>query len=262
MEPLIISAYNEQDVIREKLENTLALDYPKEKLEVIVASEAADGTNAVVREYAGRGIILHAFEDREGKPATLYRTVPLARGEMIVFSDANAMYHRDAIRKLVRNFADPRGMRERQAHLREPRGVGHRPGGNGLLGVRVSPVKEMLSRIMKLSGGVNGSIFAIRKSLYLPVDRYRGDDFELSNRIQIAGHGVILEPEALSFEGGLCHLAPGIPAQGEACHLEPAEHNHPDARSPEPKSVPHGLHPLLPPLPEVHNAPVAPGPFC
>ena len=76
---LIISAYNEQDVIREKLENTLALDYPKEKLEVIVASEAADGTNDIVRQYAGRGVILHAYENREGKSATLWRTVPLAR---------------------------------------------------------------------------------------------------------------------------------------------------------------------------------------
>lgn len=197
---LIISAYNEQDVIREKLENTLALDYPQEKLEVIVASEAADGTNDIVRQYAGRGVVLHAFENREGKSATLWRTVPLARGEILVFSDANAMYHRDAIRKLVRNFADPRvGCVSGRLTYVNP--------GDSAIGQGETAywefeflLKGMLSRIMKLSGGVNGSIFAIRKSLYRPVDKTRGDDFELSNRIQIEGHGVVLEPEAFSFE--------------------------------------------------------------
>ncbi len=197
---LIISAYNEQDVIREKLENTLALDYPKEKLEIIVASEAADGTNDIVRQYAGRGIVLHAYENREGKSATLFRTVPQACGEILVFSDANALYHRDAIRKLVRNFADPRvGCVSGRLTYVNPKETAIGQGETAYWEFEFL-LKGMLSRIMKLSGGVNGSIFAIRKSLYRPVDRFRGDDFELSNRIQIAGHGVILEPEALSFE--------------------------------------------------------------
>lgn len=197
---LIISAYNEQDVIREKLENTLALDYPREKLEVIVASEAMDGTNDIVRQYADHGIALHAYENREGKAATLFRTVPRARGEILVFSDANALYHRDAIRKLVRNFADPRvGCVSGRLTYVNPKETAIGQGESAYWEFEFF-VKGMLSRMMKLSGGVNGSIFAIRKSLYLPVDRFRGDDFELSNRIQIAGHGVILEPEALSFE--------------------------------------------------------------
>lgn len=197
---LIISAYNEQDVIREKLENTLALDYPREKLEVIVASEATDGTNDIVRQYADRGILLYDYENREGKAATLFRTVPRARGEILVFSDANALYQHDAIRKLVRNFADPRvGCVSGRLTYVNP---GESAIGRGETAYWEFEflLKGMLSRMMKLSGGVNGSIFAIRKSLYRPIDRFRGDDFELSNRIQIAGHGVILEPEALSFE--------------------------------------------------------------
>lgn len=200
---LIISAYNEEDVIRDKMENTLALDYPRDCLEVIVASEATDGTNDIVRKYACHGITLHAYENREGKPATLYRSVPRAGGEIIVFSDANAMYRKDAIRKLVRNFADSR--------------VGCVSGrlifvnsGQSAIGEGESTywefeflLKRMLSRMMALSGGVNGSIFAIRKALYRPIDRYRGDDFELSSRIQIAGYGVVLEPEAVSYEEAL-----------------------------------------------------------
>jgi cellulose synthase/poly-beta-1,6-N-acetylglucosamine synthase-like glycosyltransferase len=197
---LIISAYNEEKVIRQKLENSLELEYPKEKLEIIVASEAVDGTNDIVREYGNRGIILHAYEEREGKPATLYRTVPLARGEIIVFSDANAIYRKDAIRKIVRNFADSRiGCVSGRLTYVNPKGsaIGE---GEAAYWEFEFLLKRMLSRLFALSGGVNGSIFAIRKDLYKPIDRYRGDDFELSNRIQIAGYGVILEPEAVSFE--------------------------------------------------------------
>jgi len=112
----------------------------------------------------------------------------------------NALYHHDAIRKLVRNFADPRvGCVSGRLTYVNPKETAIGQGETAYWEFEFL-LKGMLSRIMKLSGGVNGSIFAIRKSLYRPVDRFRGDDFELSNRIQIAGHGVILEPEALSFE--------------------------------------------------------------
>lgn len=197
---LVISAYNEKDVIEEKLKNTLALDYPREQLEIIVASEATDGTNDIVRRYADQGVVLYAYQNREGKPATLYRTVPLTKGEIIVFSDANALYRKDALRKLVRNFADPRigcvSGRLTYVNSKES-AIGE---GESAYWEFEFFLKAMLSRVMRLSGGVNGSIFAIRKALYSPIDKHRGDDFELSNRIQIAGHGVVLEPEAVSIE--------------------------------------------------------------
>lgn len=197
---LIISAYNEEKVIRRKLENTLELDYPKDRLEVIVASEASDKTNDIVKEYADRGIALHAYGHREGKPATLFKTVPLAKGEIIIFSDANALYWKDAILKLVRNFADPRvGCVSGRLTYVNPK--------ESMVGGVESTywefeffLKGLLSRMMALSGGINGSIFAIRKALYNPIDKYRGDDYEISNRIQMAGYGVVLESEALSFE--------------------------------------------------------------
>lgn len=197
---LIISAYNEEKVIRRKLENTLELDYPKERLEVIVASEATDKTNDIVKEYADRGIVLQAYGYREGKPATLFKTVPLAKGEIIIFSDANALYWKDAILKLVRNFADPRvGCVSGRLTYVNPK--------ESMVGGMESTywefeffLKGLLSRMMALSGGINGSIFAIRKALYNPIDKYRGDDYEISNRIQMAGYGVVLESEALSFE--------------------------------------------------------------
>ena len=82
---VIISAYNEEKVIREKLENSLALDYPRDKLEIIVASESTDATNAIVKEYAPQGVILYHYEQREGKRATLFRTVPKAKGRSLFY---------------------------------------------------------------------------------------------------------------------------------------------------------------------------------
>jgi cellulose synthase/poly-beta-1,6-N-acetylglucosamine synthase-like glycosyltransferase len=105
---LIISAFNEEAVIREKLENSLGLDYPAEALEILVISDGSeDGTDAVVASYADRGVVLCRQVPRRGKSAGLTQFVPKAKGEILVFSDANSMYEPDALRKLVRHFADP-----------------------------------------------------------------------------------------------------------------------------------------------------------
>lgn len=197
---LIISAYNEEGVIRQKIENSLNLDYPRERLEIIVASESTDQTNEIVKEYKDKGIILYAYENREGKSATLYRTVPLAKGEIIVFSDANAMYVKDAIRKITRNFNDQRiGCVSGRLQYINPKESSIGEGENSYWEYE-AVLKKMASRLFSLAGAVNGSILAVRKELYNPIDRLRGDDFEIANRIEINGHGVILEPEAVSYE--------------------------------------------------------------
>ncbi|MHC4181000.1 MAG: glycosyltransferase, partial [Planctomycetota bacterium] len=105
---LIISAYNEAEVIRSKLENVLALDYPENRIEIVLASDGStDATAEIARELAPRGVVLHHYETNRGKNAVLNDTVPLARGELIVFTDANGMYRPDALRKLVAYFDDP-----------------------------------------------------------------------------------------------------------------------------------------------------------
>jgi len=104
----LIAAYNEEAVIAKKLENTLALDYPREKLEIVVASDAStDGTHAVVRGFAERGVRLFVPAGHLGKTGTANAAVPTTRGEILVFSDATGMYNPEALRALVRNFADP-----------------------------------------------------------------------------------------------------------------------------------------------------------
>lgn len=196
---MIISAYNEESVIQKKLENSLQLEYPSEKIEVVVASESTDRTDSIASSYASRGIRLLSFSPRRGKPSTLFRAVPQTSGEILLFSDSNALYAPDSIRKLMRNFADPRiGCVSGLLHYRtgDVIGVGQT---ESLYWRFESWVKICESQLFSLLGA-NGSIFAIRRALYSPLNEFRGDDFELPISVLIQGKGVVLEAEAASFE--------------------------------------------------------------
>lgn len=198
---LLIAAYNEEAVIAEKIENSLALDYPHEQLEIVVASESTDNTNAIVKRFAARGVKLRAYAPRRGKAATLCSTVPQVEGEIVVFSDANALYHRDALRKLVGPFADPRigCVSGRLEYV--SRAADSAAASESLYWRYEMCVKRLESRLFSLLGA-NGSIFALRKQLYAPLSETRGDDFELPVCVRLRGSGAILEPEAVSREKG------------------------------------------------------------
>ena len=106
---LLIPAYNEADVIERKIENSLALDYPADRMEIVVASDgSSDETAAIARSpRRWQRIRVLAFAENRGKVATLNASVPELRGEIVVFSDAPAMLYPDSVRRLVENFADP-----------------------------------------------------------------------------------------------------------------------------------------------------------
>jgi len=197
---LIISAYNEAAVIAEKLDNSLALDYPGDRLEIVVVSDASDdATDAIVANYADRGVRLFRMGERRGKTVGLNAAVPGVAGEIVVFSDANAMYQPDAVRKLARNFADPRvgcvtgdsryvGADQTQVGPSEDRYWNY----ERRLKVRESAVGSMV--------GADGAIFAIRKALYMPLKAEDINDFVLPLRIVAAGHRCVFEPEAVCLE--------------------------------------------------------------
>src|SRR5437667_4615879 len=104
---IIITAYNEERALAAKLENTLALDYPRQLLEIIVASDCStDHTEEIARSFQGHGVILHRQPQRLGKTAAQNAAVEKARGEIIVFSDATSFYQPDVLQQIVRNFAD------------------------------------------------------------------------------------------------------------------------------------------------------------
>ena len=196
---LLVLAYNEEKVIREKIENSLDLDYPGDKLEIVVASESTDKTNEIVREYTEQGIILYSFKKREGKQVMIYRVIPLLKGEIVVLSDASALYKKDALRKLVKDFNDPTiGCVCGELKYLNPQGVSIGET-EGLYWRYETFIRKLESKVHSVLGA-SGSIYAIRKKLYVPISKYRGDDFEIPIKIAQQGYGVILEPEAVSFE--------------------------------------------------------------
>lgn len=104
---LIITAHNEEKRIRQKLENTLGLEYPQDKLEVLIASDGStDATNSIVKEYTNKGVCLLPLHSRNGKEAAQKAAVDKATGEVLVFSDAATIIEPDALTEIVANFAD------------------------------------------------------------------------------------------------------------------------------------------------------------
>jgi cellulose synthase/poly-beta-1,6-N-acetylglucosamine synthase-like glycosyltransferase len=193
---VLIGAYNEEGIIREKLENMLALDYPKDKLEIMVGSDGStDRTNDIVRKFADKGVVLDASTERRGKCGVLYRCVPKAKGEIIVFSDADAMYPPDALKTLVRGFAD-----ERVGCIEGVRWDTNEEG--QVLESIYWKYENVLKRLASKNRcivGATGAIFAIRKHLYFPLTEERGDDFELPFRIALRGYDTIYEPDAVVY---------------------------------------------------------------
>jgi cellulose synthase/poly-beta-1,6-N-acetylglucosamine synthase-like glycosyltransferase len=198
---LIISAFNEEPVIRAKLANSLALDYPRELLEIIVASDGStDGTDEAVREYAREGVRLIRHHGRIGKSSMLNLVVPVVAGDIVVLSDANAMYEPGAIRAIVRHFADSRvgcvcgELRYRVA------GDGLAKN-EGLFWRYEVQLKKWESRLGTLLGA-NGSIFAFRRELFQPLNPMLSNDFETPFQIARRGFLVAYESHAVSWEPG------------------------------------------------------------
>ena len=193
---VIIAAHDEEDVIARRLENLLALDYPREKLEILIASDAStDRTDDIVREFAARDPRVRLLRyERGGKLAAQNRAYREARGEVLAFSDANATWAPDALRKLVRNFADP-DVAYVCGRLRL-----QRPDGSNREGAYWRYelwVREQESRAGSVTGG-NGSICAVRASEY--VEHRFGHDLGFPYKMVQKGRRAVYEPEAVAFE--------------------------------------------------------------
>ena len=197
---LVIAAHNEERVIRQKLENSLALDYPRDKLTIAVASDAStDATNAIVAEYADRGVALFDIRERGGKIAALNQVVPQLTSEIIVMSDANGMYDPAAIRALVRRFADPRvGCVCGELRYGNPSGAEAGRGEGAYWRYEVA-IKKMESDMGTLLGA-NGGIFAYRRDLREPVPPIMANDFVTPVLIALKGYAVVYEPGAICYE--------------------------------------------------------------
>jgi cellulose synthase/poly-beta-1,6-N-acetylglucosamine synthase-like glycosyltransferase len=199
---LVIAAYNEAGHLARKLENCLQLDYPPDRLEIIVASDGShDATVMVATAFQGRGITVMAFPTRRGKPAILDDVLPRCRGDIVVLSDSRQLYERSALRTLVQNFADPRvGAVSGELHFAqdpEHPGVGR---GVGFYWRYEKLIRRAESRFDS-TVGATGAIYAIRHELFepIPVDTLV-DDVLIPLRIVWRGYRVVFEPGARAFD--------------------------------------------------------------
>ena len=163
---VVIAARNEADKIRRKIEHTLALDYPADRLEILVASDASDdGTDAIVEEYADRRVRLVRAPQRNGKEHAQSLAIAVARGDVLVFTDAATLLEPLALRSLVRNFDDPTvGAVSTEDCLVDAAG---NPTGEGLYVKYEMLVRRLESRFHSLVG-LSGSCFAMRRALCQP----------------------------------------------------------------------------------------------
>jgi len=198
---IVIAARNEEASMGRRIENLLALDYPENRLDVVIASDGSDDrTDEIVRGYAGARVALVA-PGRVGKPEALNAAVEAARGDVLVFSDANSVFRADAVRRLVAPLADPSvgGVAGNQVYL--PPDVGD-----------ASVVGEQqywdLDRALKRAesdagsvSGATGAIYAIRRSVFTRLRRdVSNDDLLESLGVVAQGRRLVFEPEAVAYE--------------------------------------------------------------
>ncbi len=203
---ILVPAFNEEREIEATLRNKLAQDYPRELLEIIVVSdESTDGTDAIVQRIAAEAdipVTLVRQVPRAGKTSGLNLIVPQAKGEILVFSDANSIYAVDTVRKLVRNFADP--------------DVGYVTGKMVYTNPDGSLVGDGCSAYMKYENmlregetrmgsivGVDGGVDAMRKSIHSHLNPDQLPDFVQPLKVVEQGYRVVYEPDALLKEPAL-----------------------------------------------------------
>ena len=197
---VVITAYNEERDLAAKLENTLALDYEPEKLEIIVASDCSfDRTDEIARSYAGRGVRLHRQEERLGKTAAQNAAVELARGEVILFSDATTLYRPNVLRVMAPLFADPGvGCVAGRLIYVDPGETSVGRGARSYWGYETF-LKRQESRAASLIG-VSGCLYAVRRAAYVSLYHEACSDFIIATKMVEQGLRAVYEPEAVCTE--------------------------------------------------------------
>ena len=199
---LVISAYNEEHVLPKKIENALALNYPRHLLEIAVISDGStDGTNEIIQNFAQQfcHVIPCISQRRKGKTSCLNDFVPLLQGEIILFSDANSFYDKELIHRILRPFADPDiGLVTGSTkYIDSPESQS--AGGTGLYS-RFERLTKVLETKTGSCVGADGAIFAIRKCLFSPLKPDDINDLVIPLHIVSKRYRCILEPSAFCDE--------------------------------------------------------------
>ena len=194
---IILTVYNEAGRIRQKIDNMLHLQYPKDKLQIIVASDgSSDATNSVVGEYRTSGIELLEIKERAGKEAAQKEAVKYARGEVFVFTDVATMFDTDSLKKIVSNFADTSvGCVSSEDRIMDKNG---KPAGEGIY-VRYEMWLRKLESIVNSLVGLSGSYFAARREVCRDFSGDMQSDFRtVLNAVKLGLRG-ISDPEVIGW---------------------------------------------------------------
>jgi glycosyltransferase involved in cell wall biosynthesis len=195
---LVVSAHNEEAVIRRRIDNALSLDYPEEKLEVVVASDGStDLTDAIVGEIAAQHPRVRLLQcPREGKVAAQHRSVRETTSDVLAFTDANSEWEPDALQALVRNLADDEvGYVCGQLRLDSPDGANL----EGIYWRYEMWVRRQESAASSITAG-NGAIYAVKRDAYVEDDPKFGHDFGFPYLMEQMGRRAVYEPDAVAVE--------------------------------------------------------------
>jgi glycosyltransferase involved in cell wall biosynthesis len=197
---ILITAFNEEAAIREKLENTLAIAYPASKLEVLVASDGStDATDAIVKEFADRRVKLFRQEGRVGKTTTQNNAVEQATGEIILFSDATTLYSKDVFEHILPPFADETVgcVAGRLVYVDEhATTVGRGAQSYWSYETRLKSAESDACSLI----GASGCLYAVRKKAYEPMYAEACSDFLICTNLYRQGYRSIFAPDAVCFE--------------------------------------------------------------
>ena len=198
---LLIPAYNEERIIADKIQNSLNLDYPKDNLEVIIASDGStDSTVQIAKKYLSYGVKILEYPRHQGKTCLINKLMHEVKGEIIVFSDASGMLDASAIKEIVANFADPRvgcvcglyRMAQEDDSLASK-------GYYNYLDYDID-IKKHESRFNTILGA-HGALYAIRKELFEPVpENLLNEDFYIPMRIVAKGYRAVYEEKAMVLD--------------------------------------------------------------
>jgi len=197
---VVIAAHNESRAIRAKLDNLLALDYPPDRLEVLVAADGCDDGTDVIARARDDGRVRVLTLPRIGKAGALNAAVGEATGEILVFSDANSRFARDALRALVEPFADPQvgAVAGDQRYVADGAEAAVATGER-----RYWDLDRTIKRAESRGGNAisaTGAIYAVRRELFRRVPPGVTDDFATSTAVIAQGRRLVFAPDAVAFE--------------------------------------------------------------
>jgi cellulose synthase/poly-beta-1,6-N-acetylglucosamine synthase-like glycosyltransferase len=200
---ILVMVHNEAERIGPRIENLLAVDYPRHKLDIVIGSDGStDSTVERARRYEQFGVSIRAFQQHRGKPAVINALMPLVRGEIVIFADARQRFEAQTVRKLVANFADAQvGVASGELVITTGDGTAAAGHGAALYWRCEKYIRSAEGRVDSTIGAT-GAIYAIRRALFEPIpEDTLLDDVLIPLRAMRRGYRVVFEPEARAYDG-------------------------------------------------------------